>query len=675
MTKSLLCMMVFLTISLMAAAEEIEFLQPDGSAAKDLDVYRTVVESHGSAGGDMMGMMMGGGMDEMDAGGGLGGMGMGAAGTGKASPRTRIDFLGTNPLDGALAERVSLTDGKLKLEREHTFKSKDSVRHAGPLLAVHATGYCFIPPNSRLRSKVKLREPGTIRVQTPTGLDVKRFRVLTCWQNGFASPSTNEEIAKQGIQAPPCLDDNDWRFTARFRVFNVGELEQDIRVPPGEVRVAIVPHEIQGTPLGKIRSGESLLKHMLHRGPSRIVVVTGREKEPVVVHMLEPKAVTFKIPKSKESSLPLWDGAPETKYYLVPQVVDLPKRWTQQGSGMGDPFDTGMGMGSMGMGGMGMGGDMDDPFAQGPPESRLESIRRWSALLNDERPKRSFAWQIREASSITETTVRFDLIQPQYYRFIRVDDDSLVTHYHRVGRPSKDGSMFEMVPSSNKVNTLVGVGILLADPNGLPAAAGIGSPPGSSSLKGVGLPNANLPNANLPLPSAVPQSDLGGIPSVASANPFGATGGTANPFGATGGTANPFGATGGTGAASANASGIRVAGNVPLGAVPDFGGSNNPFGSSSGASTLPGAAGVTGADLPLNVAGPFGSPASGDSPFGELPEARTPELDSGTPGSQLATIRKMRGEIEAVIKKMSKHRDKLIELEKRLSQGSSKSPK
>ncbi|MEL6110849.1 MAG: hypothetical protein AAFU85_32995, partial [Planctomycetota bacterium] len=49
-------------------------------------------------------------------------------------------------------------------------------------------------------------------------------------------------------------------------------------------------------------------------------------------------------------------------------------------------------------------------------------------------------------------------------------------------------------------------------------------------------------------------------------------------------------------------------------------------------------------------------------------------IDETPPATQLAAIRKMRSEVEAVIKKMTKHRQKLLELENRLS-GKAKSEK
>ncbi|MEL6110311.1 MAG: hypothetical protein AAFU85_30245, partial [Planctomycetota bacterium] len=543
MKTSMLCLLSLgfaaIAVAHEAVAQEIEFLQPDGSPAKQTEVFRTAKETRtsGMMGGmsgmmEMGGMdmddMMGGGMDE----GGMGGM-MGGSKK-RPAPRRRIDFfcrgVQTADLDGGRGSLLAA--GKLKLEEGQTYKSRDSVRHTSAVLAIHESGYSFIPPNSRVRTQVTLRAPGHIRVETPEGIDESRFRVLTCWQNGFAWPSRNAEMLDQGFTTAPCLDDEDWRFKPRFRVFGVGFLGDDLRVPPGEVRVAIVPHEIQGTPLEGIRSGEMLFQHLLLGGPSRIVVVTGREKESVVVRMTEPKAVTFQIPKSKEASLPLWDGAPETKYFLVPHTRGIPWRGSRGGvlnpyagrSGMG----MGMGMGGMeeemgmGMGGMEMGGGMGPPYND---ESTVESIRRWSALLNEKRLERSTNLQIREASSISEMNVRFDLIHPGHYRLIRVEDDTLVTHFQQIGKPSTDGSRFTMVPAppSSKDGSQLAIFFNQEIPNSLDSGVNDNSPrqAGVTSFEPAG---SFLPD-NTELAAGLPADDLANFDQ----NPFAPGSGGAGP--------------------------------------------------------------------------------------------------------------------------------------------------
>ena len=580
MNRSALWSLLAISLCGLSVAEDIEFLQPDGEPAKHVSIYRTLDEAPNPGGGGMMMGMGGGGMDDMSdmedmmggmdmgMGGGMGmGMGMEMPGV-RNGPRARIDLLHDKPLDGA--QSAGTQDGKLA--KYSTYKAGDSIRHSTAFLATHRTGYCFIPPHSRVRSKVTIREPGYVRVEAPEGIVPTRYRVLACWQNGFAWPSTNQEMSEQGLDAKPCLDDGDWRFTPRFRVFNVGKFGEEMRVPPGEIRVAIVPHTIRGKSLEMVDSGDLLFDHLIHRGPSKIVVVTGREKETVVVEMPESVTATFTIPKPPEGSLPDWEDAPETQYFLIPENQQLPARWKKT-IATDDPF----GGDELGM------AEMGDPFDE-PGETGLQSIRRWSTVLNEMRSQRSSVMQIREASSISETTVRFDLIPPGNYRFIRVEEDALVTHYQQVAKPS-DGTRFEMIP----------------DP-----AATIGA------LFPIHTPN----DPSLGLRGPAVATTLGSPNNIAR------------------GAENVRGAQNQLPPQGAGETGIA-----------NFAGGN--------------------ANSAANLSSSPNRPGNA-SPLAQLDGLPGPASASVSPAKQLATIRKMRTEVEAVIEKMNKHRQRLLELESRL---------
>ncbi|QDV86714.1 hypothetical protein [Stieleria magnilauensis] len=403
-----------------AAAVDITFVTPDGQPARGTKFYRTYQDpGMEEMGMDMMGGMMmgsgGGAEDEMygmemgmgdgmgmGGGGGMGmGMGMGPGGMPTAGfpSAPYVAFLDGKPLQPMTPPRGELLtagdDGSIDLDKGMLVRHRGVSVHAVSALAVHESGFSFIPARTTFSPKVTLRRGGKLIVSPPSGIDASRYQVLTCWQNGFAYPSLEEY--KRELNSSQALgkqlDADDWRFSPRFRWYQTAELGEVISVPPGEVRVTIVPR-LANAPDPSDRGSAQWFEWLTARGPSTIVVVSGSSPDPITVEFPVLRSLVLRAPGRSDDTLPEWGDQSSPRYYLEP--------FHRQSFG-------------------------DTPTLTTPPASAVTSRSTMAKFLNQRRDERAAYQKVRLPSSTDGRNIRFDLLRPGWYVIIRVGDDGLTT--------------------------------------------------------------------------------------------------------------------------------------------------------------------------------------------------------------------------------------------------------
>ncbi|WP_372899121.1 hypothetical protein [Stieleria sp.] len=416
-----------------AAAVDITFVTPDGQPAGGTKFYRTYQDPGGEYGmememmggmgydgggdaeGEMYGMDMGMGdgmgMGDMGMGGGMGGgmgMGMDAAAMGPgpggmpsagSSSAPHLAFVDGKPLQPMTPPRGELLtagdDGSIDLDKGMLVRHRGVRVHSVSALAVHESGFSFIPARTTLSPKVTLRRGGKLIVSPPSGIDASRYQVLTCWQNGFAYPSLDEY--KQELNPSQALgkqlDADDWRFSPRFRWYQTAELGEVISVPPGEVRVTIVPR-LADAPDPSDRGSAQWFEWLTARGPSTIVVVSGSSPDPITVEFPVLRSLVLRAPEKGDDTLPEWGDQPSPRYYLEP--------FHRQSFG-------------------------DTPTLTTPPASAVASRSTMAKFLNQRRDERAAYQKVRLPSSTDGRNMRFDLLRPGWYVIIRVGEDGLTT--------------------------------------------------------------------------------------------------------------------------------------------------------------------------------------------------------------------------------------------------------
>ena len=203
--------LLVLLLGSVAQAQTVRFLNPDDSPATSIRVFQTQVEY----GGGGMGAMMGGGDgDEMD-------MMMEMMG-GPATP-ARISFLNETPI-GYDDHRVTSVKGEVNLGE---VKDPKTHRLQAPLLALAGNGISFVPAGGRLQKDVQLRPMGEILVHEENLTNPDSFRVLACWQNGFAWPSQPTDDYAKHVKVANKKHLQDWRFQPRFQLYYTGILGYD----------------------------------------------------------------------------------------------------------------------------------------------------------------------------------------------------------------------------------------------------------------------------------------------------------------------------------------------------------------------------------------------------------------------------------------------------------------
>ncbi|MCA9138123.1 MAG: hypothetical protein KDB00_15235 [Planctomycetales bacterium] len=412
-----------------ARAAELTFVQPDGTPAAGTKFYRSFLEaggyemdmmmmgmgsgyegmgddSYGAGGGETMsggaGMMPGG--DDMGAMDEMYGMGMGMEMGDMQQPQENLAFLNGAPLQPMAGQSGELLtcdeNGKVELEANRARRQIRFIRHSHFGLAVHESGFSFIPAGTKFSPQVTLRRGGSINVTIDEGIDTSKYQVLTCWQNGFAYPSLAEYVdrfdsAKVGMEMQPKLqiDQDDWRFKARFRWFQTAPLGETFSVPPGEVRVTIVPMQVNGRSTGEMNADE-LLELLIAGGPSVIHLFTETQKETVFHKFTGLRSLVCRLPQGAKNELPLWGDQPHNQYHL--------KRFTR--SNTTEPFD------------------LAEPTAV-----EFASRVAFTEFLNKQRSARSTFQEMRVPTVSQVDHARFDLLSPGWYQIEKLNDDGSST--------------------------------------------------------------------------------------------------------------------------------------------------------------------------------------------------------------------------------------------------------
>ncbi|QEF97036.1 hypothetical protein Mal15_10660 [Stieleria maiorica] len=418
MNRATLLMLIgCLLVSPLAIAENITFLTPDGKPAGGTKFYRTfqdqesgydmemmmggmgdmMMDSDGG-GGDMYGMEMEmGGAMGMGMGGGMD-MGYGEMGAGAPPSEPHLAFLNAEPLQPITPPQgetwTAADDGTIELNEGSRRRRGVSV-HTVSALAVHESGFSFIPADTTLSPKVTLRSGGKIVVAPPSGIDTSRYHVLTCWQNGFAYPSLEEYKQQLGSSQKlgKQLDDDDWRFSPRFRWYQTADLGEVISVPPGEVRVTIVPKPHDASDYADLGAAQ-IFELLTSRGPSTIVLVSGKTPQPITVDFPPLRSLVLRAPEKSDDALPEWGDQPPPRYHLEP--------FQRQSYG-------------------------DTPTLTSPPASAVASRSSMAKFLNERRDERAAYQGVQLPSSTDGRNLRFDLLRPGWYVINRIGEDGLMT--------------------------------------------------------------------------------------------------------------------------------------------------------------------------------------------------------------------------------------------------------
>ncbi|WP_372722198.1 hypothetical protein [Novipirellula sp.] len=193
--------------------------------------------------------------------------------------------------------------------------------------------FAFVPWTSNLVKKIQLREPATLTFSVPRHYAADRYVVLAVWTNGFVYPQFPHEqpiplsSQKDGVPGGESFRDEtgpgtaDWRFHWFVSYWQVAPLtepeEKDadgfhtasVTMPPGEVRVTLVPKER----FEEVQHSVKLLNQLsLTGGPSRIVVARSGKTastDDTPVALVENGAVDLEIHGDlTEAAMPDWSS-------------------------------------------------------------------------------------------------------------------------------------------------------------------------------------------------------------------------------------------------------------------------------------------------------------------------------------------------------------------------------
>ncbi len=408
-------------------AVELRVLKPDGSPANDAKLYRSHLTSGGEGYGmesmmmggygesddEMMDMDMGGDMEmgmgyEMEMGdmymdmgmeSGYDDMEMDSVGDKSASGRPVLTFLdGTliDPNGQPSHDRFDADqDGRMDLGAGMLRRSRGVSVHYRPALVVHDSGVTFVPAGTRFSSTTRLRSGGRLSVDIPSGVDAGKHKVLVCWQNGFAYPSLNTYAKEMGPSKPlgRGVDVDDWRFSPRFRLYQTAEFGEEINVPPGELRVTIIPKDSIGEDRSKLTSPE-LFELLTRGGPSTIVLTGGSNQQLQRVHFPALRSLQCRIPERPEPSLPDWGDVLQDRYQIEPF-----RRFAY-----------------------------GDTSMLSSPEAKDVATRQAAVeFLNRSRRERGEFQTVRAGVRTGNQHVRFDLLRPGWYIINRYDHDGIET--------------------------------------------------------------------------------------------------------------------------------------------------------------------------------------------------------------------------------------------------------
>ncbi|QDV46230.1 hypothetical protein Enr13x_61390 [Stieleria neptunia] len=444
-----------------ATAADVTFLTPDGQPASGTRFYRTLVQGAigmymdmdmdmmdmdmdtDDMGTDDMGMddmgMDDMGMDDMmmdDMMMGSGGdaemygmdMGYGSISPGASRSPPHIAFLDGKPLQPVKPPWQTWTagdDGTIELVNGMLRRNRRVSSHTAPALAVHESGFSFIPAGTKLSPKVKLRSVGKLIVDAPSGIDSSRYQVLTCWQNGFAYPSLQEY--KQELNSSQTLgkqlDVDDWRFSPRFRWYQTAALGEVISVPPGEVRVAIVPRHSIELEQSKVNRNR-LFRILTSGGPSTIVLVSGKSPKPITVDFPPLRSLILRAPEKRDDALPEWGDQPSPHYHL--------ESFRRQSFG-------------------------DTPTLTTPPASAVTSRSTMAKFLNEHRDERAAYQHVRLPSSTDGRNIRFDLLRPGRYVVIKPIEGDMEIRGISINNWESDAGVTTAVLADGKVKGVEGV--------------------------------------------------------------------------------------------------------------------------------------------------------------------------------------------------------------------------
>lgn len=349
--KSLLIALasVWVLLSSIAWSQEITVLQPDGTPASGANVYVTLLESSeyengmglemedmmmGPAGGDEMGS----GMMEMDMMGGTP-----SRGSSRPDALSFINGKPLQPIDGTFGKSEQTSKNGTVTLSNRSRRARTHFSHS--VLIRHSSGFSFIPGGSSVKPQVTLRPGGSLTVETAGIADPSRYRVLSLWQNGFAYPNLPEydaaELFDSGMgmggmememsgssgmgmemgagpyqeSATANLNRDDWRFRAKFCWYQLASVGERFEMPPGEVRVTLVPPTVDGTPIEQL-DAEQLTQLIRYGGPSTLVIVSSAGEE-VAVHFDASFTLRCQLPKIQETGLPDWGDQPPPNYELL----------------------------------------------------------------------------------------------------------------------------------------------------------------------------------------------------------------------------------------------------------------------------------------------------------------------------------------------------------------------
>lgn len=424
--KSLLLVACLLWANV-SAATELTFLSPDGRPAAGTKVYRTFANPRSTpmgSGMDMdmgmgMGMEMMGGMGndygEMGMAGGYGmddEMMMGGVSSSAPSKSPVFSFLNgmsLQPRNPQIGNELTCgDDGRVSLNENLLSRARGNLVHSYALMAVHDSGVSFIPAGTTFTPEVRLRSRGQITVVPPAGVDASKYLVLACWQNGFAYPGLDEYTKQPGPTPGRNVNTFDWRFKPYFRWFQTAPLGKPLSVPPGEIRVTIIPVASDTISGGKdYVDGDALFQSLISGGPSTLALVSGKSETPVSVEFPPLRSLEFRVPTQNSDSLPNWGDESPGRYYL-----ESFKRILVNSEEM--RFG-------------------DTPMLTTPPNQVLSSTSSCAAFLNKQRSERAEFQAMRLPSSSQYDsksdvrTVRFDLLRPGWYVLMRANGDGMET--------------------------------------------------------------------------------------------------------------------------------------------------------------------------------------------------------------------------------------------------------
>ena len=218
---------------------------------------------------------------------------------------------------------------------------------------------------------------------------------MACWQNGFAFPSLSHYLNQLGSSKKfgAKIDRDDWRFKPRFRWFQTAGFGETISVPPGEIRLTIIPKRPNGLTIDRLNA-DQLFDLLTTGGPSTLALVSGRSPDTVIVDFGPLRSLICRVPRKRDDTLPDWGDASPSQFRL-----ESFKRIPQG----------------------------DTTTLPDPSPRELSSRTSFTAFLNRSRGVRAAFQSMRLPSSSDGTNVRFDLLPPGWYVVNQLDEDGGTT--------------------------------------------------------------------------------------------------------------------------------------------------------------------------------------------------------------------------------------------------------